>query len=425
MKKNLLLSLLVLALGGVAGWLLVTRTTGGHTDNHTEPGHGSHDEHSAGTEARGSHGGRLFTEDEFTLELAIFERGVPPEFRAWAWRDGQPLPPEHLVLRVLLHRPGGVVDEHTLQPAGEFLRGPDEVYEPHSFDYEIEARYQDRTYRWELSAPEMQTTISAASAGHAGVVVETAGAATLPEILEVYGEVKRNADRVARAVPRFGGLVREARKLLGDTVTAGEIVANVESNDTLIVFDVRAPIAGVIIERSVTTGETVAEGAVLYVIADLSDAWIDLAVPRRELPRVRAGQTVQIRADDGGEPVEAAIATLLPLGAAESQSLIARVVVPTSDGRWRPGWFVQGKIEVARHEVSVAVKEDALQSVFDFTVVFSQHGELYQARPLELGRRGGGFIEVLKGLKAGERYVTENSFLIKADILKSGASHDH
>ena len=66
-----------------------------------------------------------------------------------------------------------------------------------------------------------------------------------------------------------------------------------------------------------------------------------------------------------------------------------------------------------------------MQSVFDFTVVFSQHGELYQARPLELGRRGGGFIEVLKGLKAGERYVTENSFLIKADILKSGASHDH
>ena len=67
----------------------------------------------------------------------------------------------------------------------------------------------------------------------------------------------------------------------------------------------------------------------------------------------------------------------------------------------------------------------AVQTLFDFTVVFSQHGDVYQARPLTLGRRGGGFIEVLKGLTAGERYVVENSFLIKADIGKAGASHDH
>ena len=57
--------------------------------------------------------------------------------------------------------------------------------------------------------------------------------------------------------------------------------------------------------------------------------------------------------------------------------------------------------------------------------MFSQHGEVYQARPLELGRRSGDRVEVLKGLSAGETYVSEGSFLIKADIGKSGASHDH
>ena len=71
------------------------------------------------------------------------------------------------------------------------------------------------------------------------------------------------------------------------------------------------------------------------------------------------------------------------------------------------------------------MKESGLQTLFAFTVVFTQHGDVYQARPLELGRRSGGYVEVLKGLAAGEPYVTENSFLLKADIGKSGPSHDH
>ena len=93
--------------------------------------------------------------------------------------------------------------------------------------------------------------------------------------------------------------------------------------------------------------------------------------------------------------------------------------------RWHAGLFVKAEITLSEATVPVAVKASALQTLFDFTVVFSQHGDLYQARPLELGRRSGAYVEVLKGLKAGERYVTENSFLIKADIGKSGASHDH
>ena len=90
-----------------------------------------------------------------------------------------------------------------------------------------------------------------------------------------------------------------------------------------------------------------------------------------------------------------------------------------------PGLFIKAEIALGEKVVDVAVRESGVQSLFDFTVVFSQHGELYQARPLELGRRGSGFVEVLKGLEAGERYVVENSFLVKADIGKSGASHDH
>ena len=65
------------------------------------------------------------------------------------------------------------------------------------------------------------------------------------------------------------------------------------------------------------------------------------------------------------------------------------------------------------------------REIHDTDVVFIQEGNLFEAVPLELGRREGDWVEVLSGLPAGKAYASKNSFLIKADILKSGATHDH
>ena len=73
----------------------------------------------------------------------------------------------------------------------------------------------------------------------------------------------------------------------------------------------------------------------------------------------------------------------------------------------------------------LAVSVAGLQRFRDFDVVFEQVGDVYEARPLELGARDAEFAEVTGGLAAGTRYVTAQSFLVKADIEKSGASHDH
>ncbi len=328
-------------------------------------------------------------------------------------------------LSVVLKRPGDVTDTHTFTPESDYLRGTAEVYEPHSFDYTIVADHAGRTHRWAFAAPEMQTTISAEAAQRAGVVAEIAGPATMSETLSVYGQVKLNANKVARAVPRFGGIVREVRKSLGDTVTAGEVVAIVEANQSLATIAVKAPISGIIVDRDASAGETVVDGATLYTIADLAEVWVDLNIPKRDQARVKVGQPVVIHADDGGAAATGTLSWISLVSSAEAQTLVARIVLVNTDQRWRPGLFVKAELTLAEHSVPVAVKESAIQSLFDFTTVFSQHGDLYQARPLELGRRGGGFVEVLKGLNPGERYVTENSFLIKADIGKSGASHDH
>jgi cobalt-zinc-cadmium efflux system membrane fusion protein len=107
------------------------------------------------------------------------------------------------------------------------------------------------------------------------------------------------------------------------------------------------------------------------------------------------------------------------------QSVLAFVVLDNPDGKWVPGMFVRGEIKVAEYTVPVAVKRAGLQAFRDFTVVFAQIGDEYEVRMLDLGRQDDERVEVLSGLEAGTRYVTSNSYILKADIEKSGASHDH
>jgi cobalt-zinc-cadmium efflux system membrane fusion protein len=421
-RKLLTPALILLAGLAASAWL--------YQGTHAHEAHG-HDEHGHGgeavepAEARGPNRGRLLSDGDFTLELAIFEAGVPPEFRAWFTKAGKPLPPADVKLNVTLVRPGNVEDRFAFAPAGDFARGDHEVAEPHSFDYVIVAEHAGLAHKWSFKAPEMQTVITAEAAAKGGVKVEKVGPADLDETIESYGRVVLDPEGLRRATARFAGVVLEARKSLGDKVVAGEVVARIENSQTLVVAEVKAPGDGVVIARSAAVGEAFAEGAVLYAIAALDKVWVELEVPRKDVARVKAGQAVALQADEGSEVFKGAIASVSPLVSAETQSAVVRVVVPNPDGRWRPGGFVKGSITVGTAHAPITIKASGLQSLHVFTVVFSRHGDVYQARPLELGRRSGDRVEVLKGLSSGETYVSEGSFLIKADIGKSGASHDH
>ena len=101
------------------------------------------------------------------------------------------------------------------------------------------------------------------------------------------------------------------------------------------------------------------------------------------------------------------------------------MVLDNAEGRVRPGQFVRGVVTVAEHPVELAVRQGAIQKFRDFQVVFARIGETYEVRMLDLGRADADWVEVTGGLKPGTEYVIENSYLIKADIEKSGASHDH
>lgn len=398
-------------------WLLLREPAGGHDLEH---GH-----EAAGAEAfeRGPHGGRLLRDGDFALEVTIFETGVPPEFRLYAYQDEEPLAPSAFQAGIEVTRLGDRRDRFQFRPEGDYLRAQGSVKEPHSFDVSITAGHAGRQHVWTYASYEGRTRIAPVAAEAAGLVVEAAGPARLEDDLEVAGHITPNRDRVARIEARFPGLVREVRKSIGDTVAAGEVLAVVESNESLQPYSIKAPFGGTVLDRGTSPG-AVAGSTPLFEVADLSTVWVDLHVFAHDVTRVQPGQPVHLVLPDGSE-VTAPIERMAPQADPGSQTVTARAVVANAEGHLRPGQAVTGRIVVGGRDVPLAVKTSGLQRFRDSTVVYAQVGDTYEVRMLNLGQQHRGWVEVLGGLEPGERYVAENSFLVKADIEKSGASHDH
>jgi len=188
-------------------------------------------------------------------------------------------------------------------------------------------------------------------------------------------------------------------------------------------YSIKAPISGVITHRDANPGEQ-SEGRTLFTITDPSSVWVDLSIFPADQKRVRVGAPVTVNAAASDQSSKGTISTINVIAEA-NQSVKARVVLDNKEGDFVPGSYVKAQIKVAEHPVALAVKSTGLQAFRDFTVVYAQIGEEYEVRMLELGKQDGEWIEVLGGLEAGTHYVSENSYVIKADIEKSGAAHDH
>ncbi|HEU4778924.1 MAG TPA: efflux RND transporter periplasmic adaptor subunit [Steroidobacteraceae bacterium] len=373
--------------------------------------------------ARGPHRGRLLSDGNFALELTIFEENTAPEFRLYAYDGGKPIAPAGVTGAVEITRLDGQVTRFELAAEGEYLRGDGEVAEPHSFDVKVFATYEGKSHKWSFESHEGRTQIPASVAAEAGVVVETAGSAVIRDEVRLVGTVMLNADRHAHVEARFPGTVRAVHVHQGDKVRRGQTLLVVEANESMREYPVTAPFDGVVLARRTNVGD-IASGGTLIEIADLSEVWVELHAIGSAAARIGVGQTVRIDAATTDLTATTTISTLLPL-ATRGQTVIARARLPNKNGRWLPGMMVEADVAVASREVPLAVRESGLQRFREFTVVFAQYGDTYEVRMLTLGARDGEFAEVLGGLAPGTPYVTGQSFLIKADIEKSGAGHDH
>lgn len=190
-------------------------------------------------------------------------------------------------------------------------------------------------------------------------------------------------------------------------------------------FALRALADGTVIDKHLAVGETVTPESPLFSLADLSTVWAEAKVGARDIGRVAPEQLTRVLSPNQDMAVESRLSYVSALLGESDRSVTVRAVLANPGQRWRPGLPVTLEVETSAREVAVAVARGGLQTLRDWQVVFGRYGDLFEARPLELGADDGAWVEVLSGLQAGEQYAGANSYVIKADIGKAGASHDH
>lgn len=372
---------------------------------------------------KGSHNGRLLIEGEFVVELAIFESGVPPQFRVWVTQKGKPVKPEEVSLAVVLTRLGNIEDHISFSPQDDFLRGSLEIVEPHSFVVSVKAEYKGQRFSWQYDNFEGRTKIGQKMADAMSINTAIAGPATLVETIKVYGKLETPVDAERSIRARFEGQIEKVHVSLGQTVARGDRLLTIQSNESLKSYSVVSPIDGVISTRNANPGEQTGE-RLLLTVTDNRTLVAELSVFPLDRHRVRVGASILLLASDQSMTAKGVIDSI-DSRVQTNQSTVMRVNIPNKKGLLIAGQFVTAEIVVAEYAVPLAVKRSGLQSFRDFTVVYAKVGEEYEVRMLELGRIAGEWAEVLGGLPTGTEYVTENSYVVKADIEKSGASHDH
>ena len=191
-----------------------------------------------------------------------------------------------------------------------------------------------------------------------------------------------------------------------------------------------APIDGVVVERGVTLGQMIDPAVTTFVIMDLRQVWIQVDVYERDLAQIQVGGKVAALVKAWPERVF--VGTIAAIGAvveARSRTIKVRVVVDNVDGALKPGMFATVKVAGSTGEArdGLFVPAAAVQRDGAASIVFVPIGDgQFQLRKIETGVRTAAWVEVLRGLAAGERVVTTGAFQLKSEARReSFGGHEH
>ncbi len=222
------------------------------------------------------------------------------------------------------------------------------------------------------------------------------------------------------------GLTSATRKLIAMGLTEEEILRlEGGSLKDLTHYPIRAPFDGVVVKKRVANGEWLKDDTEIFVVADLRTVWAEITIYPTDLESVHLGQKAIIRSVSSDLTTEGQVSYIDSVVGDESRTARARVVLKNEDGKWRPGLFV--KVELVKEEKSapVAVLNGAIQTWKNRPTVFVRHEDTFESRPIVPGRSDERYTEVLSGLPIGVSYVTQNSYVLKSELGKSGMSHQH
>jgi len=244
-KKQLFSILAIVIIGVLLGALIMTMDKakpagdghghggGGHAEHAEEKGGDKHahaeekgghghehgDEHGHEEEqAKGPHGGKLFEEGDFGLEVVMAEEGGEPRFHVYLYEKEKPIAPNAAKVSITLTRPDGEKQEIAFTQEKDYLKSSAPIAEPHVFEATVAVQTKDEPYLFTFEEIEGTIAMNEEQAKAAGVTVNTAGAAKINSSLTLPGEIRYNEDRTAHVVPRMAGVVESVKADLGQQV---------------------------------------------------------------------------------------------------------------------------------------------------------------------------------------------------------------
>ena len=260
-----------------------------------------------------------------------------------------------------------------------------------------------------------------------GIQIGTASGGVLEEMIELPGEIHIDPDRLAHITPRFDGVVKEVFKQIGHRVRKDELLAIIESNESLTDYELRSSINGIIIDMHFTKGETAQRPDHFFAVADLSEVWVNLSVYQKYLPQFRVGQPANILLSSDVPPVSGRISYISPTLDEHTRTATARVILKNKDSKFRPGQFITGQVIVESTNCEVLIQKTALETMNDQLVVFIKDEDGIESVPVQIGKENYNSVEILSGLKNGQKYVKKGGFILKAQLAKGsfGGGHSH
>lgn len=190
-------------------------------------------------------------------------------------------------------------------------------------------------------------------------------------------------------------------------------------------YELIAPFDSVVIEKHLAIGEVVNESSTAFTLSDLSRVWATFGVAPKDLNKVVVGRAVTVSAPDLNAHVEGRISYVGSLLGEQTRAAAVRVVLANPEGAWRPGLFVSVDVTADKASAAVSLPESAIQSIEDQTSVFVRNAEGFELRPVKVGRRDGGYVEIVQGLAVGTQVAAAGSFILKSELGKGSAEHSH
>lgn len=245
-------------------------------------------------------------------------------------------------------------------------------------------------------------------------------AASLEQLEHAETELKSAEISVENAETEVGRTRRHIVEFLGLGVEDHDEHQTGDTDHAEDLIPVKAPAAGVIIERKVSAGSVAGAGDELFEISDLTSVWMVAAVNEEHIGKLRIGLPVRVTVQ--AYPDSPFLGRITRFGDRldpDTRTVPVRVELGSAGGRLKPEMYATAEIQLGSSEPTLFVPHQAVQQVNGQPAVFiERESGHFEARLVQPGRELDGQIQIVEGVRTGERVVIRGSYVLKSQMLK-------